>query len=466
MSYVITQSETETDLELFILGAEIPHFLIEVYVPTDRKYDLGEDYEDVQQLTMKLQKDFGVANTGSVSITLKNNNHRYSDNHASSIFNNKQIVKDWLRMRSGWGDRYRTDVRTIFQGKIKRLDTTERRQAKILAYDVWQDFLDESLAAALTVSSSLVSSMNPIDILEYLVDTYFALQWFDMDTLANATILDQTTLQAAKNVTGNITIEATTWDRGTKLSQMLQDLMKICGGYLYAGRDGKLYTYIYAPTTTAPSANTDFQGDETAATRHILKAVRYYDLSKIANVVNWTYGSSDTKRSSGADSTSQSNFGDRPLDLTTKWNCNPVDLDAMAQRYVDRYKGFPSKLASYEITMTWLNDGLALAVTLGDEIDITDSSINESDKAVQVYEIQANMAQQYGKFVCEEARTHAKFAFTCSDIDEGDGYGVTSGDFNNWQYRFAFAGDESTGFAGEVGTDAWGNDAEDIFIAW
>ena len=77
MGYEIAQGQTETDLELLIVGGEMPHTLIEVFVPGDQKYDLGQDYESLQELQMKLQEDFGVGRIGSISIVLKNNDFRY-----------------------------------------------------------------------------------------------------------------------------------------------------------------------------------------------------------------------------------------------------------------------------------------------------------------------------------------------------------------------------------------------------
>lgn len=80
-----------------------------------------------------------------------------------------------------------------------------------------------------------------------------------------------------------------------------------------------------------------------------------------------------------------------------------------------------------------------------------------------------------------------KWGFACSDIDQGDGYGITSADWNNWKYRFFFFGyadltDPHYGGANpgfdpdgnnnmvinpDFGVpDSWGNGLEELFIFW
>lgn len=482
-----TPESSETDLEIFITNVG-ETALIEIYVLDDQKYEAWEDSELLPRVRLQLEKSYGVSQTGSVTLVLRNDDHRYTDSDAGSIFHGYQTVGNWVRIRSGWGANYSTALATQFQGKINKVEVTEDRRARITVYDPLRELMetvvDETDEDGLTINTSVVASMNPMEILEYLIKDKFAIQRWDMDSLSYGDLLDADSLTESVNRTGEIYINSTTWPNGSKLIDMVQDLMKISGGYIYAGKDGKLYTYIYAPSMTMPSTRS-FNGNETVSGRNVIRAKYYKDTDGIINKVEWTYGQAGTKHVSPADTESMDIFGEKSISLSTKWEANTPDLDGAAYRLLARYA---DEIGLYDITAQWATDGQGLAVTLADIILLTDTALNCSSQKVQVISLETSLLEQMTRMVGEDpAVLDDKWGFACSDIDQGDGYGITSADWNNWKYRFFFFGyadltDPHYGGANpgfdpdgnnnmvinpDFGVpDSWGNGLEELFIFW
>jgi len=458
----------DTDVEVYILG-DIPSFIIEVYVPDVRKYELGPDHTHLGPIRLQFERKHGVSEIGNLQLQLRNDHHRYSDAFANSIFYNRQVIKDWIRVKCGWGVDWSNDLAVQFQGRMKLLATNEKRQAEIIAYDALEDLLDasvdETAASGLTINAILVPGMNPIDIVEYLIDTHFGIQWFSMDSLTLGDLLDTTSKDAAKQACVHTIINSTTWPNGTRLIEMLQDLMKIVNGYMYGGKDGKLYIYIFAPENL-PAAPLTFTGDENVEGHEILRSRKRKDLGEIFNKVEWSYGQSGTKHVSPSDAASIAKYGEKTLSLSTKWECDTTDLDIAASRILAKYAEPPD---IYEIRISWLIDGEGLTINLGDVIQITDDAHQISEQYVQVNSMQAMLQDQYTDFIAESADTLlGKFFIFSSEVDEGDGWGVTAGDFAaNWLRRFWFFGEAESSDphfdgAANPGFDSDGNADGDI----
>lgn len=474
-------------MQIYILG-DMPGFLIEVYVPDDQKYDVGQDEISIGVVRQQLEKTFGVSKVADVSIGLRNNHQRYTDSHAGSIFYGSQVLKDPLRVKSGWGEGYYFDLATQFQGKIKYLRTTQDRKASMIGYDALNDTLDavvdETTASGLTVDNSLVATMAPMDILEYLIVTHFGLTHFNMDSFVNEDILDATSLATAKKATGHIAIASTTWANGSRLSDMLQGLLKLSGAYLYGGKDGKLYVYVYAPSMTLATP-VNFLGDENVSPRQILESSQNLDVAQIYNKVEWTYGTSNAKHVSPSDAASIALYGERALSLSTKWNVSIADLDAAANVLLTRWSG---ETRIYDFMLSWLMNGNALAVDLAEIITLDDPAHNFDDEKVQIFALEANLRNQTTRFTGEDPSVlYSKYGFACSDVDESDGLGVTATNFAYWTRRFCYAGAADIGDPHNDGAnpgfdpdgnnngvvnpsfgtqDSWGNGIEEIFITF
>ena len=478
----------DTDIELYIQG-DVPKFVIEVYVPGDAKYSLAADKLSLSVIRRQFDQGFGVSQIGDVTLTLKNEDNQYNENHADSIFYGEQVLKDWVRIKCGWGVGWQTDVETQFQGRIKHLETTNDWEARMILYDALKD-LEETIVGSggleisLTASSGL-TSMNPIDILEYLIDTKFALPWFNMDTLSEESLLDATALAAAKTATEGLFIGDTTWPAGTKVLAMVADLMKMCGGYIYSGKDGKLYTAIYAPSQSADSALSAyaFIGDVTTKEPEVLISKRDLDTTNIVNRVAWKYGQAQTEYTSAdEDSTSQSDYGVQALNLTTGWEVDPDTfiLDIAASRIMAR---FAEPAPSYEMDISFLKNGDGLAMDLGDFVAITDPALNITNEYVEVHRMRVALDKQEVQGVAyDTSALQGKFWFFSSEIDEGDGWGITGGTFaTNWLRRFLFFSEPDSAWNPAFDKDGnsnmkidptlapiddWGNGIEEHFIFW
>jgi hypothetical protein len=480
----------ENDVELLIQG-DVPTFIIEVYVPGDQKYELALDKEQVTSLRQQLEQSYGVAKIGDIMVRLKNPDHRYTNNHAASIFFGSRVAKDPIRIRYGWGPTYGNEIATQFQGRIRDLATIETRKATLRAYDAMKDILDTTVSDTdgLRIYEDLagLASMQVIDVLEYLVTTKYGLTRFNMDTLIDEDLLDADALTLARNASIHILVNDTTWPEGTRLTEMLQDLMKLCNGYLYTAKDGKLNVRVYQPSQELDATYT-FYGDENAdITRQILQSRRTIDESKIYNKVNWKYGQAGNTYSSPPDEASQALYDEKSLNLTTKWEVDTSILDNAAIQIMARYSGVnsdgdPAEVGRYKTTLSWLMDGQALKLNLGDWMILSDPAHNIETEYVEVQTIIADPDNQKTEIESEDVTAlQGKFGFFSSEIDEGDGLGITANQFALWVQRFGFFSDDDNqanpGFDADgnvngvinpdFGTqDDWGNGIEEHFVFW
>jgi len=478
----------DTDIELYIQG-DVPKFVIEVYVPGDAKYSLAADKLSMSVIRRQFDQGFGVSQIADVTLTLKNDENQYNENHADSIFYNQQVLKDWVRIKSGWGVGWQTDVETQFQGRIKHLETTNDWEARMVLYDALKDLKETVVDTdGLTVSMaecSGLTSMNPMDILEYLIDTKFALPWFNMDTLSEESLLDATALASAKTATEGLFIGNTEWPAGTKVLDMVADLMKMCGGYIYSGKDGKLYASIYAPSQTADSALSaySFVGDVTTKEPEVLISKRDLDTTNIVNRIAWKYGQAATPyASTNEDEDSQEKYQVQSLELTTGWEVktNTFILDIAASRIMAR---FAEPAPSYSLDISFLKNGDGLAMDLGDFVAITDPALNIADEYVETHQMRVSLDKQEVQAVAyDTSALRGKFWFFSSEIDEGDGWGITGGTFaTNWLRRFLFFSEPDTAWNPAFDKDGnsnmkidstlapiddWGNGIEEHFIFW
>lgn len=484
MAYSIHRDNT--DVEVLILDYELPSPFIELY--TDRKNNLTGRQEEISKVKSQIEKLFGLSMQGTVNLKLKNENHAYTVGHASSIFSGQQMLRDWLRIRCGWGDQYSRNIATQFYGKLDTLDNTFDRKATINCYDALKDLFTTEVDEddGLTINSAVVPSMTPMDILDYLIRVKYNLQWFNIDSGTFHDLLDATALSIADANSDHIEISTTVWSNGTKLINMVNDILKVCAAYIYAGKDGKLYPYVHAPSYTAVTP-THFYGDETGATRHNISIKRSVKLDSLINVVGWTYGQENRKYvASAPDSVTQ--YGERARSLSTGWEVFTDDLDAAAQVLFLKYAD-EDRLSLYAAQIVWAMDGLGLAVELTELILLTDESVNAAAEKVQVVAMEADLHTQNTTMLAEDAaHLDNKYGWISSEVDEGDGLGITAGNFAvNWRLRFLFAcnapsddphsdgsnpafdpsGNNNGVINPGFGTpDAWGNGIEEPFITW
>jgi hypothetical protein len=267
--------------------------------------------------------------------------------------------------------------------------------------------------------------------------------------------------------------------------------MKIVLGYMYCGKDGKLHLYIYNPFATVPAFPKEFNGQEVDTHKDILSIRKIIDEDSIINKINWTYknAAGNDIEETYSDIPSVGLYGDKPHDFSTMWTVlDESDLRATSNRHFARFAAEP--IRKYRMLLTYLWDGQAMNATLGEVIDITDPAVHEINKSVMIMEMGIDPLNQTNEVVVEDATAiTGKFMIACSEIDEGDGKGVTSSSYTNyWTQRFGYAckavpGDPhytATPYPGfdEEGNqngvvdpdfgaqDQWGNGIEEPFIAF
>ena len=480
MLYVL--SDFETDIELLILGPD-SSFFIEVYVVGDQIYELSQDRENVSNVTLYLKKDHGVSHIGDVRIALRNDTHRYTPDHANSIFYGYQDLRCPLRIRCGWGDQWKNEVATRFQGQIKYIAGNHERRSQIIAYCALKILAEYSIIETdgLTIDETVVPGMNPLDIIDYIINDYAQLQVWDMDTLAYVNALDSSELTPFMDYTAHYHLASTKFDEGTKLLKIIEDLLKIIGGFLYSGTDARIHYTQLTIDSFYEALATDFEGDEIAQSKQITAMKKYIDESALINQVNWTFGSPNDYKASHQNSTSVGIYGAKSKDFTIKWNLfSSIDLQLMSGKLFGMYG---ESFYLYKLTMSWLMDGNGLDVDLGDIIKVSDPSTNDDEKRVLITKQALSLMQQNTVMEGEDASIlEAKYFLFSSENDEGDGYGVTGGNFAvNWKRRFLFFGHKSDqanpGFDldGNVNgaidpdfgdQDAYGNGIEENFVFW
>ena len=487
---------TDTDIELYITR-DVPSYIIEVFVPDDRKYSLTEDRMSLTSIRRQFDKEQGISRIGDVTLLLKNDANRYSITDASSIFYGKQHIGAWVRVIAGWGPRWANSPAVQFQGRIKSLKDTSNWTATMIIYDALKDFQDAAVGsgntnvldadnnAILQISETQVPGMNPIDILEYLVDTTFGIKWFNMDTLLEESALDATSMAAAKVATEGTRLGSTIWPDGSKLLDMVTDMMKMIGGYVYTGKDGKINVNVFAPSQTSDADRSlyNFIGDVTVKEPEIILSQRDSDKDSVVNQVSWKYGQAQTEYGSERDETSIEKYGLKNLNLTTKWelhNSDTLILDIATSRLLSRWA---EPMAEYDAAISWLRNGDGLALDLGNFVSITDPALAVNNEVVETHRMEVNLETQVTKAVLYDASAlQGKFWFFSSEVDEGDGLGITANNFAvNWLERFLFFSNNDTDnkpahdpSGNNNGTmeatippiDDWGNGIEENFIWW
>lgn len=439
----------DTDVEVYILGV-IPSYIVEVYIPGDQKYTITSDRTAISNIRRQLDKEHGITKIGDVTISLKNDDNRFSRSDPSSIFFGKQVVKDWVRITAGYGPTWSNSPAVQFQGRIKSLRDTSAWTATMVVYDALQDMLDAAITnpAGWLVSEAQVPGMNPIDILEYLFDSVFGLRWFNMDTLSSGdSLFDSDSKDAAREATEGMKIGDTLWPAGSKFLDMAADLVKMIGGNLYAGKDGKVNVYVFAPSQETDSARGlfSFVGDVTVKEPEIIFNQRDINDKTVISNVSWKYGQAQTEHSSEVDTESEDLYH-KTLNLTTKWELDNNDtllLDIIASRLLAR---FAEPIDEYDARISWLMNGDGLAMDLTNIVDITDPALALTNESVEVQRLQTSMEQQVTQAVLYDASAlKGKFWFFSSEIDEGDGLGITGGTFvTNWLRRFLFFSNADT----------------------
>jgi len=486
---------TQEDIDVQIkYGRTVPARQIGILVDATA-YALDSDEIEIGTINQYLEKDYGVSRIGNVRVYLTNTGDRYSEDNPASLIADKDFLWTWIRIRCGWGPDLETDIATQFQGKLYELITTDQYVCVLSVYDPVKDLMDWEITADITFNAALVAgtallSLNPLHIIKYLIEEVYVkngtygLKWYNFDTSTYGDIIDTTSFDLAYSATIHTLVSDTLWEKGSNLLEMIQDLLKIVGGYMFTAPNGKLKFYVPSPERSFGTVNA-YTGNIDSDPRQLYTSSVVISYEDIFNEVIWEVG--PTSRVVGPFSASYSigRFGKKTKELKTRWEIADASLELLSDRLLARFSEPYQKLNG---ELSYIEAGTALTEELGNVVSLTDRAHFIISKYFEIVKIGKNLPNESIAIETRDASTMTgKFMIACSEVDQGDGYGITADNFDLWIHRFGFAGraySTDPHYSGvEVGfdpdgnhnfiinpdygtQDRWGNGIEEIFVAW
>lgn len=401
--------------------------------------------EGISTITRKIEKSFGVSQVSGCSVLCQNSDEKHSYlTTTGDYYPDHRFIWVWARIKSGWGVELDQDLQIQFQGKVETLELTEGRKANFKLADVLRELLDEKTSSAITfndalVASSALESLNPIHIIKYLIEDVLNMTVFNMDTEVSEDACDVDSFAAAFNNCAEIEVNTTTWPANSSVIEMIQGVLRLVGGWSWIGRDGKFRAKVYSPFDI-PSSPKEFIGDETSEERNMMNMRLAPSRRDIVNYVTITYGQAGTELSPVSDTPSIARYGQHPLDLNTKWEVNTADLETIAERVIARYSE-PINTIAFDASN--LTEGTGLNVEIGEIFIIsTDTAVGITNRYFMVITKWDDLFNRSSRIEAHDIEElEGKFAMACSEIDEGDGKGITANDFDTyWREGFGFGG--------------------------
>jgi len=400
----------------------------------------------VGTISRKLEHEYGVSQSSTCTILVHNSDGKLSYlSTDGDYYGGHRYLWVWARVKCGWGKELDEDVQSQYQGKVEELILMEARSCTLKLTDVLRELLDDKIASAITFNSALVAStnlqsLNPIHIAEYLITDVLGLTVFNIDTEINEDPCDEDSFDEAYLNCADVVVNTTVWEANSSVIEMIQGALKLVGGWLYTGRDGKFYAKVYSPFDI-PDSPKEFIGDETDDNRNIMRMKLNPSRRTIINSVLWTYGQSNTKYgpiNDGSTPSSYARYGRQQLSLVTKWEIETSILDTIAERIMARYHE-PVNRITFQSSN--LSEGTGLNLELGEVFKVSDTAVGITDKYFLCYEKQENLLDRWTQIVAEDIEgLDGKFMMASSEIDEGDGKGITADNFDLWVDGYGFAG--------------------------
>lgn len=421
----------------------VPSATFQVRKPGVETLNYTARIEGISTITRKIEKSFGVSQVSGCSVLCQNSDGKHSYLATTGdYYPDHRFIWVWARIKSGWGVELDQDLQIQFQGKVETLELTEGRKANFKLADVLRELLDEKTSSAITfndalVASSALESLNPIHISKYLIEDVLNMTVFNMDTEVSEDACDVDSFDTAFENCAEIEVNATIWPANSSVIEMIQDALRLVGGWIWIGRDGKFRAKVYSPFDI-PSSPKEFIGDETSEERNVINMRLAPSRRDVVNYVTITYGQAGTELSPVSDIPSIARYGQHPLDLNTKWEVNTADLETIADRIIARYSE-PINVIAFDASN--LTEGTGLNVEIGEIFVIsTDTAVGITNRYFMVVtklDDLLNRSSRIGAHDIEELE--GKFAMACSEIDEGDGKGITANDFDLWIEGFGFS---------------------------
>jgi len=168
-----------------------------------------------------------------------------------------------------------------------------------------------------------------------------------------------------------------TWARGTPVSEMIQDALKLIHGSIYASPTGQIAIWALAPSTSTGIA---LNGTPGAGTVTILSGTVSLDMDGVANAVTYEY-----LDSGGRDATYTATDAETELHATRTavvrvgWECPGPLVEPAANKYINRFKDLHRV---YEVQTTLAG---AVAV-IGSGVAITEATFGAGTFRVDAVE--------------------------------------------------------------------------------
>jgi len=468
--------ETSTDLAIYIR-----------HISETRNY--WEYNKEIGVISAYAEKEYGTARISQFTIELNNTDDTFNFLDNTNIFYSR-VLKLPIKVVAGRGEKYESDVQSRFQGVISRIQFEEDRTCRLTLQDNLIDLMDAELEDSYTlnenyVDSSALDSLHPIDIIRWLIDDVAGIEFWDFEYECWRSICDSISFETAKSHCPLFEIEETTLESGDNIMDLIQELLKIIGGFLWVGRDGMIKIQVRRPADPIATI-IELKGNETNYDGEIISISVRQDLGSIYNWVKWTYGDNDTEYSPAdnsnlKDTTSISIYGQKSFEINTKFNIAEIILESASSHFLANYS---SPYTEIELTVSMIKNSKALDLNIGDLVKITDDIGVNGEYFLVARQDDDILNQKMGLLLYREIIAKdiiGKYGRACSDIDEGDGYGVTADDFSNWQYGFAYicypaeVGNPAFDLEGnadgtidtdEAPLDIFGNSIEEPFILW
>lgn len=387
-----------------IISIVSPGFL--VYETEDLEiHDYTNRIENIGIIRRYLDKEFGITQVGNVDVMCENSDKAHTYLHPNGDFYpTSKYIWTWARITCGWGVGLDQNVQHQFQGLVETLELTEARSCNFVIVDVIKELLDGKLATSLTFNQNLVDttpleSLNPIHIVEYLINEVLGVEVFDFDTESFVAGCDPDSFDDAYADCSTVVVNDTTWPAESSIIEMIQDALKLVQGWIYTGGNGRIKAKVF--TNPAPTGlEKHFIGSETDSDRKIMNLRLHPSRRDVINWIKWTYGQAGNPFGPFMDPTSIAQYGYRPLELSTGWEVDTAVLTQVANELTSRYVQPPDMITFTTSNLYGSGDGLD--AELGEVIKVTDDGVGIDGLYFRIVEKRDDLLGRKTEIVAEE----------------------------------------------------------------
>jgi hypothetical protein len=387
-----------------ILVIPSPMFLI--YEADESEiHDYTNRVESIGVIRRYLGKSFGITQVSNVDVVCENSDKVHTYLHPDGDFYpTSKYIWTWAKITCGWGVDLDQNVQAQFQGLVETLELTEARSCNFVIVDILKEIIDGKLATAITFDQNLVDttpleSLNPIHIVEYLINEVLGAEVFDFSTETFVAACDPNSFDAAYTACSTYVVNDTTWPAESSIIQMIQDALKLVQGWIYTNGNGRIKAKVY-PSVLPTGLEKHFIGSETRDDRKIMNFRLHPSRRDVINYVKWTYGQANNEYGPTLGVASIAQYGYRPLELSTGWEVDTSVLLNISGQLLFRYQQPPDVITFGTSNLYGSGDGLD--AELGEVIKVTDDGIGIEDRYFFIIEKRDDLLGRQSELVAEE----------------------------------------------------------------